>query len=81
MWTSSEERGAGNNWASGHFQGESKAEEIFDMINREADNSDSLEVCLNILSSLTLLGLPIMPLYCWGNWLGHGKLAIGSVAR
>ncbi|MCL4419532.1 hypothetical protein M1146_05545 [Patescibacteria group bacterium] len=44
MWTATEERGAGNNWASGHSQGESKCEEIFDMINREADNSDSLEV-------------------------------------
>lgn len=55
MWTSSEERGAGNNWASGttakvlahhkgHSQGEANCEAIFDMINREADNSDSLEV-------------------------------------
>lgn len=35
--------GAGNNWASGYRQGEEKEEEIMDMINREADGSDSLE--------------------------------------
>nr|CAD7585618.1 unnamed protein product [Timema genevievae] len=35
--------GAGNNWASGHSQGERLQEEIFDIIDREADGSDSLE--------------------------------------
>jgi tubulin gamma len=35
--------GAGNNWASGFRQGEEKEEELMDMINREADGSDSLE--------------------------------------
>ena len=35
--------GAGNNWASGYSQGEKVHEEIFDMIDREADGSDSLE--------------------------------------
>uniref|UniRef100_S4RKD5 Tubulin, gamma 1 n=1 Tax=Petromyzon marinus TaxID=7757 RepID=S4RKD5_PETMA len=37
--------GAGNNWASGHSQGEKIHEEIFDIIDREADGSDSLEKC------------------------------------
>lgn len=36
--------GAGNNWASGFAQGEKLCEEIFDIINREADGSDNLEV-------------------------------------
>lgn len=36
--------GAGNNWASGYSQGERLQEEIFDIIDREADGSDSLEV-------------------------------------
>lgn len=36
--------GAGNNWASGFSQGEKLNEEIFDIIDREADGSDSLEV-------------------------------------
>lgn len=35
--------GAGNNWASGFSQGEKLNEEIFDIIDREADGSDSLE--------------------------------------
>lgn len=35
--------GAGNNWASGFSQGERLYEEIFDIIDREADGSDSLE--------------------------------------
>lgn len=36
--------GAGNNWASGFAQGEKLNEEVFDIINREADGSDNLEV-------------------------------------
>lgn len=36
--------GAGNNWASGHSQGAKLTEEIFDIIEREAEGSDSLEV-------------------------------------
>ncbi|XP_072417251.1 tubulin gamma-1 chain isoform X2 [Chiloscyllium punctatum] len=35
--------GAGNNWASGYSQGEKIHEDIFDIIDREADGSDSLE--------------------------------------
>jgi tubulin gamma len=35
--------GAGNNWASGFRQGEEHYEYVLDMIDRESDNSDSLE--------------------------------------
>ncbi|KAK7539243.1 Tubulin/FtsZ, GTPase domain-containing protein [Phyllosticta citricarpa] len=35
--------GAGNNWAAGYAMGESVHEEVMDMIDREADGSDSLE--------------------------------------
>jgi tubulin gamma len=35
--------GAGNNWASGYSQGELLSEEVFDIIEREAEGSDSLE--------------------------------------
>jgi len=35
--------GAGNNWADGYDQGESVAEDIMEMLDREADGSDSLE--------------------------------------
>lgn len=36
--------GAGNNWAAGYGEGEKIADELMDMIDREADGSDSLEV-------------------------------------
>ena len=36
--------GAGNNWGAGYSAGEAVQEDIFDMIDREADGSDSLEV-------------------------------------
>lgn len=36
--------GAGNNWAYGYAQGDKVGEEIMEMIDREADGSDSLEV-------------------------------------
>jgi tubulin gamma len=36
--------GAGNNWAKGHELGEEGKEELMELINREADGSDSLEV-------------------------------------
>jgi tubulin gamma len=38
--------GAGNNWGAGYAAGEVVQEEVFDMIDREADGSDSLEVRL-----------------------------------
>lgn len=41
--------GAGNNWASGYAQGEKLYEEVFDIINREADGSDNLEVTFKII--------------------------------
>lgn len=43
IFVSKEGGGAGNNWAAGYANGEALHEEIFDMIEREAENSDSLE--------------------------------------
>jgi tubulin gamma len=43
VFVSEEGGGAGNNWASGFRQGEEHYEYILDMIDRESDNSDSLE--------------------------------------
>ena len=43
IYLAKEGGGAGNNWASGYSQGESLHEEVFDIIDREADGSDSLE--------------------------------------
>lgn len=43
VYLSKDGGGAGNNWASGFSQGKKLQEEIFDIIDREADGSDSLE--------------------------------------
>jgi hypothetical protein len=36
--------GAGNNWAQGYSAGERIYDEVMEMIDREAEGSDSLEV-------------------------------------
>ena len=36
--------GAGNNWAQGYSAGERIYEEVMEMVDREAEGSDSLEV-------------------------------------
>jgi len=43
IFVSKDGGGAGNNWASGYAQGERLHEELMDMIDREADGSESLE--------------------------------------
>lgn len=43
IYLSKDGGGAGNNWASGFSQGEKLQEDVFDIIDREADGSDSLE--------------------------------------
>lgn len=43
FFVSSDSSGAGNNWASGYGQAETLYDDIVDMIDREADGSDSLE--------------------------------------
>lgn len=37
--------GAGNIWAQGYSAGERIYEEVMEMVDREAEGSDSLEVC------------------------------------
>lgn len=43
IYVSSHGGGAGNNWASGYSQAEAVQEDLMEMIDREADGSDSLE--------------------------------------
>lgn len=43
IYLSKEGGGAGNNWGSGYMQGERYQEDVLDMIDREADGSDSLD--------------------------------------
>lgn len=50
--------GAGNNWGAGYSAGEVVQEEIFDMIDREADGSDSLEVRWLSLADGPQIGSP-----------------------
>lgn len=43
IFVSKDGGGAGNNWASGYSQAERVHDELFDMVDREAESSDSLE--------------------------------------
>jgi len=43
FFISEEGGGAGNNWGVGYEEGEKVQEHVFDMIDREAENSDSME--------------------------------------
>lgn len=47
FFVGSQGSGAANNWAAGYAAGDTVQEEVFDMIDREADGSDSLEVQLS----------------------------------
>ena len=44
IYVSEDGGGAANNWAMGYHAAERIYDEVFDMIDREADGSDSLEV-------------------------------------
>lgn len=46
--------GAANNWGDGYQSGEAVYEDIMEMIDREADGSDSLEVGHGILSARSI---------------------------
>lgn len=48
VYLSKDGGGAGNIWAAGYTQGEKLEEEIFDIIEREAEGSDSLEVSFHV---------------------------------
>ena len=65
IWLSEHGGGAGNNWASGYGQADKAIEDIMEMVDREADGSDSMEgfvVCHSIAGgtavSYTHLTLP-----------------------
>lgn len=44
IYVSKDGGGAGNNWAQGYSAGEKVYDDLMEMIDREADGSDSLEV-------------------------------------
>jgi hypothetical protein len=47
--------GAGNNWAHGYASGERLYEEVMEMIDREAEGSDSLEASISFCFALVFL--------------------------
>lgn len=67
--------GAANNWGDGYQSGEAVYEDIMEMIDREADGSDSLEVSILYISRAYPLTLGVPGLHdaafnCWRNWIG-----------
>jgi len=76
--------GAGNNWAAGYSMGEQVHEEVMDMIDREADGSDSLEVSKMICGSsairklIHVSGLHAPALDSWWNWIWSGQFSTGT---
>ncbi len=53
IYVSKDGGGAGNNWAQGYSAGEKVYDDLMEMIDREADGSDSLEVGWIFLFSLS----------------------------
>jgi hypothetical protein len=49
IFVSKDGGGAGNNWAQGYSAGERIYEEVMEMVDREAEGSDSLEVHMSII--------------------------------
>ena len=51
IFVSKDGGGAGNNWAQGYSAGEKVYDDLMEMLDREADGSDSLEVGWSALAS------------------------------
>ena len=58
------------------------SESVFDILDREADNSDSLEVgsCLHmcIKQSFLAVGVCAVSLHCWRDWIRNGLICTGA---
>lgn len=68
--------GAGNNWAQGYAAGEKAADELIEMVDREADGSESLEV--RALNSHT-----VFPVTFYSRWnrFRNGIISAGASKR
>jgi len=83
IFVSKDGGGAGNNWAQGYAVGERIYEEIMEMIDREAEGSDSLEVRSLFQSSIWLLNGIFVGIYAntldsrW-NWFWIGFFCTGT---
>ena len=85
IFVSKDGGGAGNNWAQGYAAGEQIYEEVMDMIEREAESSDSLEVCgiLHLSAShfIKSLGFRRRTLHSGRNWIWPRLLYLGTIKR
>ena len=80
VYLSKDGGGAGNNWAAGYHAAERIFDEVSDMIDREADGSDSLEVSISNRSmSLRVLGIHVITFDCWRDGLRLWKFPPGTV--
>jgi hypothetical protein len=77
--------GAANNWGDGYQTGELVHEDIMEMIDREADGSDSLEVCgltrEDFNAVLTFEGLHDASFNSWWNWIWARLISPGKAER
>lgn len=78
--------GAGNNWAQGYSAGERLYEEVMEMIDREAEGSDSLEVSIVQSTGPRKMCINALGLYAYAfnsRWdrVGIGFLCIGTLER
>jgi len=87
IFVSKDGGGAGNNWAQGYAAGERIYEEVMDMIEREAESSDSLEVCgilyqlLGTFHLIKSLGFRRRTLHSWRNGIWPRFLYLGTIKR
>lgn len=64
IFVSKDGGGAGNNWAHGFSAGERIYEEVMEMVDREAEGSDSLEVFLSSYQSSVHSHIPFNRVSC-----------------
>ena len=87
FFVGSQGSGAANNWAAGYAAGDTVQEEVFDMIDREVDGSDSLEVyCSGWITSAhqkthMVTGFHAPALNSRRYWFGTRQLSVGAHER
>lgn len=69
--------GAGNNWGSGYEQGRACRETMMDILTREAENSDSLEVLA--FCNCDMQGFMLMHSIAGGTGSGMGSYLLENL--
>jgi hypothetical protein len=75
VYLSKDGGGAGNNWAAGYHAGERIFDEVSDMIDREADGSDSLEVLPLPNHGSHVVGVYVITFHCRGHRIRMRKFS------